>query len=118
MLAECLVIGSQGRFTCCKWSGLFAAIVIGLCLAFAVASTGSAVPIDSAKLPQSLQSLMDSPVLQVKKNCKESYKLVYTETCDKYKKSDYCQMEKNMSEPSCCKDYKNGCKCYPLKATM
>jgi len=46
-----------------KWSGLFIAIVIGLCLAFAVASTGSAVPIDSAKLPQSLQSLMDSPVL-------------------------------------------------------
>lgn len=118
MLAECLVIGSQGRFTCCKWSGLFAAIVIGLCLAFAVASTGSAVPIDSAKLPQSLQSLMDSPVLQVKKNCKESYKLVCTKTCDKYKKSDYCQMEKNMSEPSCCKDYKNGCKCYPLKATI
>ena len=45
-----------------KWSGLFAAIVIGLCLAFAAASTGSAVPIDSAKLPQSLQRLMDSPV--------------------------------------------------------
>lgn len=100
-----------------KWSGLFAAIVIGLCLAFAVASTGSAVPIDSAKLPQSLQSLMDSPVLQVKKSCKEDYKLVCMKTCDKYKKSDYCQMEKNMSDPSCCKHYKNVCKCYPLKAT-
>jgi len=68
-----------------KWSGLFVAIVIGLCLAFAVASTGSAVPIDSAKLPQSLQSLMDSPVLQVKKSCKEDYKLVCMKTCDKCK---------------------------------
>jgi hypothetical protein len=97
-----------------KWSGLFAAIVIGLCLAFAVASTGSAVPIDSAKLPQSLQRLMDSPVLQVKKHCGKDYKLVCMKTCDKYKKSDYCQMEKNMSDPSCCKHYKNDCKCVPL----
>jgi hypothetical protein len=37
---------------------------------------------------------MDSPVLQVKKSCKKDYKLVCMKTCDKYKKSDYCQMEK------------------------
>jgi hypothetical protein len=89
-------------------------VVMGLCLAFAVASTGSTVPIDSAKLPQSLQRLMDSPVLQVKKHCDKDYKLVCTKTCDKYKKSDYCQMEKNMSDPSCCKHYKNVCKCVSL----
>jgi hypothetical protein len=95
-----------------KWSGLFAAIVIGLCLALAGATSGSAVPIDSAKLPQSLQRLMDSPVLQVKKSCKkEGYCLKCTKTCDKYKKSDYCQMEKNKSDTSCCKHYENDCKC-------
>ena len=67
---------------------------------------------DSAKLPQSLQRLMDSPVLQVKKSCKkEGYCLKCTKTCDKYKKSDYCQMEKNKSDTSCCKHYENDCKC-------
>jgi hypothetical protein len=99
-----------------KWSGLFAAIVIGLCLAFAVVSSGSAVPVDSAKLPLSLQKLMDNPVLQVKKNCKEGYKLECMKTCDKYKKSDYCKMEEHMSDPSCCKHYKNYCKCVELKS--
>lgn len=94
-----------------KWSGLFGAIAIGLCLAFAVTSPGSAVPIDSAKLPQSLQRLMDSPVLQVKKSCKKGYYLRCDLVCDKYKHSDYCQEEKNMSSPSCCKHYKKVCKC-------
>ncbi len=94
-----------------KWSGLFAAIVVGLCLAFAVVSSGSAVPVDSAKLPLSLQKLMDNPVLQVKKHCDKGYCEKCTKTCDKYKKSDYCMMEKNMSDPSCCKHYKKSCEC-------
>jgi hypothetical protein len=98
-----------------KWSGLFAAIVIALCLLFALVNSGSAVPIDSAKLPQSLQSPMDSPVIQVKKKCDEGYKLYCEEKCDKYKKSDYCKMEEHMSEPSCCKHYKKVCKCEPVK---
>jgi hypothetical protein len=95
-----------------KWSGLLAAIAIGVCLAFGAVGTGSAVPIDSAKLPQ---SLVDSPVIQVKKKCDEGYKLYCEQKCDKYKKSDYCKMEEHMSELSCCKHYKKVCKCQPEK---
>jgi hypothetical protein len=98
-----------------KLTGLFAAIVIGLGLAFAISSSGSAVPIDSAKLPLSLQGPMDSPVIQVKKKCDEGYKLYCEKTCDKYKKSDYCKMEEHKSDPSCCKHYKKVCKCEPVK---
>ena len=98
-----------------KSTGLFAAIVIGLGLAFAISSSGLAVPLDGAKLPESLQRLMENPVIQVKKKCDEGYKLYCEKKCDKYKKSDYCKMEEHMSDPSCCKHYKNVCKCLPEK---
>jgi hypothetical protein len=44
---------------------------IGLSVIAALAGPGSAVPVESGKLPLSFQRLMESPVIQVKKNCKK-----------------------------------------------
>jgi len=50
---------------------LAAAVVIGLSVIAVLAGPGSAVPVESGKLPLSFQRLMESPVIQVKKNCKK-----------------------------------------------
>jgi hypothetical protein len=81
-----------------KWSGLLVAIAVGLALAFASVGSGSAVPVGGAKMPESLQRLMESPVVQVR-GCKKGYYLRCDLVCDKYKHSDYCEEEKNESSP-------------------
>jgi hypothetical protein len=91
---------------------LAAAVVIGLSVIAVLAGPGSAVPVESGKLPLSFQRLMESPVIQVKKNCKK-YNMCTgcTQYCEKWKHSDYC--EQNPGDASCCKHWEKKCSCVP-----
>ena len=55
---------------------------------------------------------MESPVIQVKKNCKK-YDMCTgcTQYCEHWKHSDYCK--EHHDDPSCCKHYKKKCSCVP-----
>ena len=94
-----------------RFLALTAVVIIGLCLAGAFASQGSAVPVESGKLPLSLQRLMENPVIHVKKHCKEGKCLGCTQYCDHWKHSDYCK--EHHDDPSCCKDWDKHCVCVP-----
>jgi hypothetical protein len=93
---------------------LATAIIFGLFLLATFVDQSSAVPVESGKLPLSLERLMENPVIRVvsQHHCKEKGLCTgCTVYCDKYKHSDYCK--EHMDDPSCCKHRKKNCVCVP-----
>jgi hypothetical protein len=89
------------------------ATIFGFFLLATFANQSSAVPAGAAKLPASLQRLMENPVIQVSHHhCKEKGLCTgCTIYCEHYKHSDYCQ--EHHDDPYCCKHYEKKCSCVP-----
>ena len=93
------------------WIGLAAATVVAMAIITALTGPGSAVPVENGRIPHSLQSLLENPVIQVKKHCKMGKCLECKKYCEDWKHSDYCKH--NHDDPSCCKDWEKKCYCAP-----
>jgi hypothetical protein len=99
-----------------KAVGMLAAILVAVCFVAAFVGTGEAVPVESAKLPLSLQKLMDNPVIQVKKHvcdsgmCLGCHKM---KVCDSWKHNDSCTDHVMDGDDHCCKHWhwKKDCSC-------
>ena len=75
--------------------GPLAALIVGLFVLAGTVETTAAFPPEHGKLPQSLHQLMESSVLQVKKN-----------RCKKYMVCDYWAPATSCSQPPCCKKWR------------